>query len=98
MAGKTDKSRMWDSEFCYLSSERLKIKNMRRCNLTMTFSEKITYKLSLSTYIICRNKPRHFCARSQLSINKTFNFTFCPPIVDVHNSNHVPLKTKQNIV
>lgn len=46
----------------------------------------------VETYVICGNEPRHLCAGGQLPINQTFNFTFCPPIVDINNRQHVPLQ------
>lgn len=44
-----------------------------------------------STYVVCRNEPRHFCARSQLTVDQTFNFTLRPPIIYVHYGDHIPL-------
>lgn len=47
--------------------------------------------LHTNTHIICRHKPRHLCTGRQLTIDQALDFTLRPPIVNVHDGDHVPL-------
>lgn len=43
------------------------------------------------THVICGDKPRHLRTGGQLAVHQALDFTLCPPVVDVHDGDHVPL-------
>lgn len=47
-------------------------------------------------YLIGGNKPGHFRAWRQLTVDHAFDFAFSPSVVNVHYGYHVPLQTTKN--
>lgn len=44
-----------------------------------------------NTHIVCRHKPRHLRTGRQLTIHQALDFALRPPVVNVHDGDHVPL-------